>query len=300
MDNVIENCLAYLATEKSHAERTQLLNRMALESFAKWLRAQKGEVTPDRLTFDHFQDFLREQKRARHLAPASTKILVVALKHLARFLRMEGILSQDIGQLLEIPASTRFLPETLTEAEVTQLLQTPFPETPFGYRDRAILEVLYASGLRIAELTTLRLEGFLPREKFLRVIGKGNKERLVPIGNPAIRALEKYLAEGRPHFVRPKTGGEVFLGQTGHRLTTTRAWQIIKQIARLSGVKKNVYPHLLRHSFASHLLAHEADLRVIQELLGHASLGTTQIYTHVDGGRLRTMHQRFHPRSQVK
>ena len=160
-----------------------------------------------------------------------------------------------------------------------------------------MLEVLYASGLRASELAGLRLEYFLREERLLRVIGKGNKERVVPVGDKAVAAIEEWLAQGRPELVKPRTGGELFLGEHGRRLTTARVWQIVQEMAKLAGLKKKIWPHLLRHSFATHLLSHGADLRAIQEMLGHASLGTTQIYTHVDQARLKSMHRQFHPRA---
>ncbi len=139
----------------------------------------------------------------------------------------------------------------------------------------------------------------MPREGFIRVIGKGNKERLVPVGEKATTAIDAYLEKGRPAFVHPWTGGEIFLGHYGRKITTVRLWQIVKETLKLAGINKNVYPHLLRHSFATHLLSHGADLRAIQEMLGHASLATTQIYTHVDQLRLRQIHQQFHPRAKA-
>jgi len=171
------------------------------------------------------------------------------------------------------------------------------PETPLGLRDRALLEVLYASGLRAGEIVGLRLENYLREEKLLRVIGKGNRERVVPIGEKAVRALDSWLARGRPLLVKPKTGGEVFLGEHGRGLTTARVWQIVRDMAKLAGLSKKIWPHLLRHSFATHLLSHGADLRAIQEMLGHASLATTQVYTHVDQARLKQIHRQFHPRA---
>lgn len=297
MRTFVDGCLAYLATEKSHATGTQLLNQVALEAFADWWEKQTPLLPPAELTTAHLLTYLQVQRTERELAPASLKLIIVALKHLTSHLREEGVIPEDCGQLLELPQITRFLPETLSEAEVGELLAAPFPATPLGWRDRAMLEVFYACGLRVSELATLRLEGYLPEERFLRIIGKGNKERLVPIGTPAVKAMQTYLEGGRPLLVKSKTGGEIFLSQQGQRLTTARIWGIIKEIAQRAGVKKNIYPHLLRHSFATHLLQHSADLRVIQELLGHASLGTTQIYTHVEGKRLQEMHRKFHPRA---
>ena len=143
----------------------------------------------------------------------------------------------------------------------------------------------------------LRLENFLREEKLLRVLGKGNRERVVPVGEKAVTALDLWLAKGRPLLEKPKTGGEIFLGEHGRRLTTARVWQIVQEMAKLSGLQKKIWPHLLRHSFATHLLGHGADLRAIQEMLGHASLATTQVYTHVDQARLKQVHRQFHPRA---
>jgi integrase/recombinase XerD len=184
----------------------------------------------------------------------------------------------------------------LSETEVESLMAAPLPDTPIGLRDRALLEVLYASGLRAGEITGLRLENFLREDKLLRVTGKGNRERVVPVGEKAIAALDAWLTRGRPQWVKARTGGEVFLGEHGRRLTTARVWQIVREAVKLAGIGKRIWPHLLRHSFATHLLSHGADLRAIQEMLGHASLATTQVYTHVDQARLKQIHRQFHPR----
>jgi integrase/recombinase XerD len=159
-----------------------------------------------------------------------------------------------------------------------------------------MIELLYASGLRISELANARLENFDPDERILRVTGKGNKTRLVPVGRKASVALNAYVSMERPKLVKRQTGSEIFLSTRGTKLTTTRIWQVVKRIAQHSGLEKNVYPHLLRHSFATHLLGNGADLRIIQEMLGHADISTTQIYTHIDREYLRTVHKQFHPR----
>ncbi|PAW80043.1 MAG: hypothetical protein B9S32_01550 [Verrucomicrobia bacterium Tous-C9LFEB] len=294
----IEECLAALATEKSHAVNTQLINRIALESFTAWCE-KRGLRDLAALRLTDVQTFLRERRRERDLAPASLKVLVVALKHFFGHLHREKRLEANLTETLDIPKLPQRLPETLSEEEVDRLLNVDFPETPLGLRDHAIIELLYSSGLRASEMVNARLENYLPAEKFIRVIGKGNKERLVPVGTKAAEAIERYLDQGRHRLVHPRTGGEIFLGQHGRKLTTARLWQIVKDIFQLSGLQKNVYPHALRHSFATHLLSHGADLRAIQEMLGHASLATTQIYTHVDQIRLRQIHQQFHPRAKL-
>jgi integrase/recombinase XerD len=295
----IADCLAALATEKDHAPNSQFLNRTALETFSHWAEKEKGAPALVEIDIAFLREFLRVQKAERDLAPASLKIVVVALRHFFRRLKAEKRIETDPATLLEIPKIDRHLPEVLSEADMERLLAVEFDDTPRGLRDRAILEIFYAGGLRLAELAGLREEMLIRDERFLRVIGKGNKERIVPLGRKALEALDAWLDRGRPSFVTARSGGEIFLGQNGTRLTTARVQQIVKEIARRAGIEKNVYPHLLRHSFATHLLSHGADLRVIQELLGHASLATTQIYTHVDGTRLRDIHRRFHPRATL-
>ena len=295
-EEAMEGCLGYLATEKSHSVNTQMINRVALESFAAWMEKNHPGLAPGGVTGDEIRSFLRAQRRERRLAPSSMKIIVVALRHWFAHFKREGLIERDLLPALDLPKLDQHLPDTLGEAEVERLLAVDLPETPLGWRDRALLEVLYASGLRAGELATIRLENYLREERLLRVIGKGNRERVVPVGEKAVAAIDRWLARGRPLLVKPKTGGELFLGEHGRRLTTARIWQIVQELARLAGLEKKIWPHLLRHSFATHLLSHGADLRAIQEMLGHASLATTQIYTHVDEARLKDVHRRFHPR----
>ena len=295
-EEAVEGCLGYLAVEKSHAVNSQLINRLALENFAAWMDQNHAGLEPGLLMKEHLRAYLREQRQRRKLAPASMKVIVVALRHFFGHLKREGIITHDLTSALDLPKLDRLLPEMLSEAEIGRLLDTPLPDTPIGLRDRALIEVLYASGLRAAEITGLRLENYLRDDKLLRVLGKGNRERVVPVGEKAIAVLDAWLTRGRPQWVKPRTGGEVFLGEHGRRLTTARIWQIVRDVAKLAGLKKRIWPHLLRHSFATHLLSHGADLRAIQEMLGHASLATTQIYTHVDQARLKQIHRQFHPR----
>ncbi|HEV3271885.1 MAG TPA: tyrosine recombinase [Candidatus Methylacidiphilales bacterium] len=296
-EEAIEGCLGYLATEKSHALNSQLINRIALESFAAWMDGKHPALEPGLIMKEHIRAYLRAQRTEKRLAPSSMKIIVVALRHFFAHLKREGLIAHDLSSALDLPRLDRLLPEMLSEADVDRLLALELPETPLGLRDGALLEVLYASGLRAGEITGLRLESYLREEKLLRVIGKGNRERVVPVGEKAVAALDRWLARGRPLLVKPKTGGEIFLGEHGRRLTTARVWQIVRETARLAGLQKKIWPHLLRHSFATHLLGHGADLRAIQEMLGHASLATTQVYTHVDQARLRQIHRQFHPRA---
>jgi integrase/recombinase XerD len=295
-EEAVEGCLGYLATEKSHAVNSQVINRLALENFAAWMERHHPGLEPGLIMKEHLRTYLRAMRSERKLAPASLKIIVVALRHFSGHLKREEIIGHDLSAALELPKLDRLLPAMLGEEEVDRLMAAPLPDTPLGLRDRALLEVLYASGLRASELTGLRMENFLREDKLLRVIGKGNRERVVPVGEKAIAAIDAWLARGRPLLVKPRTGGEIFLGEHGRRLTAARLWQIVREAAKLAGVQKRVWPQLLRHSFATHLLSHGADLRAIQEMLGHASLATTQVYTHVDQARLKQIHRQFHPR----
>jgi integrase/recombinase XerD len=296
--DLIEHCLAWQALEKGHALNTQLTNRLVMERFADWLDNNAGVSGWHTLTLAALQLYLGEQKERRKLEPASLKLEIVVLRNLLRFLKKERQLGRDLAELLELPRLFRYLPETLTVGEVDALLAVEWGGEPLGLRNRAIMETFYAAGVRVGELVTLRLENLDLRAGTARVIGKGNKERLVLIGAKARAALDDYLRAGRPLTVTPRTGGEVFIGRHGWRLTTARIWQVVKDAARRAGIKKNIYPHLLRHSFATHLLSRGADLRIIQELLGHANISTTEIYTHVEQGRLRAIHRRFHPRAR--
>jgi integrase/recombinase XerD len=241
-------------------------------------------------------EYLAERKRAG-LSASSIKLIVVAMKIFFRFLVAKGIIDRDPSEALALPRIERYLPETLNELQVEQFLEKIDTKGNHGLRDRAMIELLYASGLRISELANARLENFNFQERIVRVTGKGNKTRLVPVGRKACEALAAYLSGERPKLVKPCSGSEIFLSERGTKLTTARIWQIIKKHARCSGLEKNVYPHLLRHSFATHLLGNGADLRIIQEMLGHADISTTQVYTHVDQQRLKAVHRQFHPRA---
>jgi integrase/recombinase XerD len=291
----IDCFILYLATERGLSENYQLLTKRSLEKFADWARTAKRFASPREVELSLLTEYLGTEKE-RGLAPGSMKLVVVALKIFFRFLKMRLMIDRDPAELLPLPRLARFLPETLNQPQVNHLLQVSLEGRPFPLRDRAILELFYASGLRISELAGARLENLNLQERLIRVIGKGAKTRLVPVGRIACEAIAQYVDQERIRLVRPRTGNEVFLSRHGKKLTTQRIWQIIKEIAATAGFEINVYPHLLRHSFATHLLANGADLRIIQELLGHADIGTTQIYTHVEQSRLKSIHRQFHPR----
>jgi integrase/recombinase XerD len=291
----IDCFILYLATERGLSENYQLLTKRSLEKFADWAKTAKLFASPSEVELSSLTEYLGTEKE-RGLAPGSMKLVVVALKIFFRFLKMRLMIDRDPAELLPLPRLARFLPETLNQPQVNHLLEVSLEGRPFPLRDRAILELFYASGLRISELAGARLENLNLQERLIRVLGKGAKTRLVPVGRIACEAIAQYVDQERIRLVRPKTGNEVFLSRHGKKLTTQRIWQIIKEIAATAGFEINVYPHLLRHSFATHLLANGADLRIIQELLGHADIGTTQVYTHVEQSRLKSIHRQFHPR----
>jgi len=315
----IEDFILYLATERGLSDNYQISTRLSLEGFAHWLERRKlvaamgeeavqqivpsgadwpsVEIAPGDVTHREISDYLAHKKRLG-LSAASIKLVVVAIKIFFRWLHARKRTERDVAEVLPLPRTEHYLPETMNELQVDHLLEGISTDAPRGFRDRAILELLYASGLRVSELVNLTLERIDFDNRIVRVTGKGNKTRLVPVGQKACAAIVAYLEKERPEMVRKKTGSEVFLSNRGTKLTTVRIWQIVKVCAKNAGLEINVYPHLLRHSFATHLLSNGADLRIIQELLGHADISTTQIYTHVDQQRLKAVHLKFHPRAK--
>ena len=296
MEDSIDSFIRFLAVERGLSENYQLSTQRSLGEFAQWCSAKKKITQPRGVTLPVMSEYLGDRKQAG-LSASSIKLIVVALKIFFRFLTAKGIIERDPSEALALPRIERYLPETLNEMQVEQFLEKIDSKAPHGLRDRAMIELLYASGLRISELANARLENFNFEERVVRVTGKGNKTRLVPVGRKACEALAAYLSAERPTLVKPRSGSEIFLSARGTKLTTVRIWQIVKKHAQRAGMEKNVYPHLLRHSFATHLLENGADLRIIQELLGHADISTTQVYTHVDQQRLKAVHRQFHPRA---
>jgi integrase/recombinase XerD len=296
MEESIESFIRFLAVERGLSENYQLSTQRSLTEFAHWCVAKKKINDPRDVTLPLLSEYLGDRKRSG-LSAASIKLIVVALKVFFRFLAAKNEVARDPTEALALPRIERYLPETLNEMQVEQLIDSVDTKVPLGLRDRAIVELLYGSGLRISELANARLENFDAEERILRVTGKGNKTRLVPVGRKASEALAAYLSTERPKLIKLRSSSEIFLSERGTKLTTARLWQIVKRIAKNSGLEKNIYPHLLRHSFATHLLSNGADLRIIQEMLGHADISTTQVYTHVDQQRLKSVHRQFHPRA---
>jgi integrase/recombinase XerD len=231
------------------------------------------------------------------LSSESVYLEIAALRAFYRFAENEKLLPANVAENLSLPRRWQRLPKALTNDEIKKLLEPEKPESPESLCDQAVLELAYASGLRLAELRNLRLEQLHLDAGFINVIGKGNKERVVPVGRTAVAALNHYIEAGRPKLVTPKSPANVFLTRRGTPFAAVTLWLHIKQRVRRAGVSRNITPHMFRHSFATHLLEHGADLRVIQELLGHANISTTEVYTHVTGNRLRDIHRKFHPRA---
>lgn len=294
---LIDAFIRHLATERGLSDNYQLLVRRVLETFAQWAEKAAGKTNVVDMVTEDLTAFLGHRKKAG-LAAASLRIELVALKIFFRWVATRGHRVGDPAEPILPPNVEQWLPETMNERQVQQLVESVQGTEPLDLRDRAILELFYSSGLRVSELTSSRLENLSLEEGWIRVTGKGNKTRLVPVGGAARTALERYLGAARPKLVAKKTKSHVFLSRRGTSLTSTRIWQIVKERAALAGLDaEQIYPHLLRHSFATHLLQGGADLRVIQEMLGHADISTTQIYTHVDQKALRQVHRKFHPRA---
>jgi len=296
MQAEIDRFLRYLAVERGLSENYQISTARSLETFAEWFGRTKPGSTVSDVTPEDLTAFLGFRKHAG-MASASIKLEAIALRIFFRFLAGRGAVAADPAIHLPIPRTGTHLPATLRPDQVARLMEAAASADQLGLRDRAMLELLYASGLRISELCGARLENYHPDEGFIRVVGKGNKTRLVPVGSQAREAIARYLATSRPALVSKRSGAEIFLSVRGKKLTPQRVWQLVKFYAAAAGLGPEVYPHLLRHSFATHLLAGGADLRIIQEMLGHADISTTQIYTHVDSSRLRAVHKKFHPRA---
>ncbi len=286
--------LDYLTVECGLSPNTIAAYRRDLEAFLTSV-SRKGFRELDRLKPNDIVDFLMREKR-RGLSPASTSRRLVAIRMFYRFLLAEGRLKKDVAGTIESSRAWRNLPDVLTRREVEKLLETPDVSTPLGMRNSAILETMYASGARAQEVVDLATEDVNLEFAYLRLTGKGGKERVLPMGRVAARRVKQYLEEVRPELVKRSDPENLFLSRTGRKLNRERIWQIIRKLALEAGLAKNVHPHTLRHSFATHLLEGGADLRSVQEMLGHANIVTTQIYTHVDASRLRSIHRKFHPR----
>ena len=329
VQNLVEDFLQYLRHERGQSDNTAKTYAALLGKFTAWAEKQ-GLADWHDVELKHLMAFLAHE-RSRNLLPVgrassraaadpgqgddgsrgrsphqtsskrlsgeSVYLEIAALRAFYKFAENEKLLLANLAENLSLPRRWKRLPKALSNDEIKKLLAPENPETPEGLCDQAILELAYASGLRLSELKNLRLEQLHLDAGFINVIGKGNKERVVPVGRTAVAALNRFIEVGRPKLVTPKSPATVFLTRRGTPFAAVTLWLHIKNRVRRAGVERNMTPHMLRHSFATHLLEHGADLRVIQELLGHASIGTTEIYTHVTGNRLREIHRKFHPRA---
>lgn len=294
--NDIEGYLGFLGLERGLAQNTLSAYRSDLDQCAAFLASRRVRDWR-RVSAAQAAEWLHSLN-GRVCSPASQARKLTALRGLARFLVREKLRDDDFTALLAGPKLTRRIPGTLTPEEVARLLAAPTGGDARALRDRALLELFYSSGLRVSELAGLTLQQVDLEHGFLRVFGKGSKERVVPVGGKAADAVTTYLASGRPHYVKPRTGSQLFLNHHGAALSRVTLWKLVKKYAARAGITKNVKPHGLRHSFATHLLTGGADLRAIQEMLGHASISTTQIYTAVETRRLLDQHAKFHPRNR--
>ena len=294
MREQIEEFLNYLSVERGLSPNTLGAYRCDLTQFLVWL--QRRRITSwTTSTREHVTTFMMDGKQ-RGLSAVSIARKLAAIRVCYRYLVAQRYLPQDPTSTIESPKLWRRLPDTLSVADVERLLAQATPKDWRGIRDAACLELLYATGMRVSELARLRLSDLHLDAGFVRCFGKGSKERIVPLGRKAQAALQRYLASVRPTLARKHGDDHVILSQQGHGLTRQMLWVLLKRYAREAHLRQRITPHSLRHSFATHLLERGADLRIVQELLGHANISTTQRYTHVDRSRLKAVHERYHPR----
>ena len=295
MNTEVDQFLDHLAYARGLSANTRAAYGTDLAAFFRFA-GKKGVTSARDVERHHIVDFLAAEHE-RGLAPATLARRLVTLKVFFGWLLAEGVLAQNVTEAVSAPKTWQKLPTTLTPAAVEQFIAAADGEDRFARRDRALLELLYACGLRVSEAADLRLEDLHLDEGFIRCTGKGGKQRVVPLGSAAEAALRLYLAEARPALAGEGNDEHLFLSRFGKRLSRQMIWRLVGRYGRAAMVSGPVHPHVMRHCFASHLLANGAQLRAIQEMLGHSDIGTTQIYTHVDAGRLLGVHRRYHPRA---
>ncbi len=284
--------MAYLRVERGLSNNTVTSYNRDLMNFSRYLRA--CHISPMQVTRDQIDEYIRRLNK--NLSPRSISRSISAIRTFYRFLVSEGRIPSNPARLLESPRSLQRLPHFLSPEEVDALLAQPDDLTPRGLRDKAMLEILYAAGLRVSELVGLKVSNLKLVAGYLRTMGKGSKERLVPIGERALDAVKIYLDSGRSRLAKGKNTPHLFLTAMGGPMSRQGFWKIIKKYAAAAGIRKQISPHSIRHSFATHLLEGGADLRAVQTLLGHADISTTQIYTHITQNRLKELHEKYHPR----
>ncbi|MFA5357054.1 MAG: site-specific tyrosine recombinase XerD [Candidatus Omnitrophota bacterium] len=294
MDELVDTFLNYLSVERGLSRNTIISYQEDINAYINFLKGVHIESFS--LTKrDDITDFMLFQKD-KGLSSNSVARRLAAIKSFYRFMIRERILKNDPSNLVDSPKLWKKIPETLSANEVDTLLSKPNIRQTQGIRDRAILETLYATGMRVSEAANLKKDNVNLEVGFLRCIGKGNKERVIPLGSKAISSIKRYLEASRPRQLKGKESEFLFLNKFGRNISRQSLWKIIKRYAREARIKKPIRPHILRHSFATHLLERGADLRSVQEMLGHANISTTQIYTHISKERLKAIHKMFHPR----
>jgi len=295
MKELIDSFLDYLSVERGLAKNTITSYRVDLNTYLDFIAAL-GITALSKISKSNITDFMFAQKE-KSISPTSISRRLAAIRMFHRFLARERILKDDPTSLIDSPKLWKKIPDTLSLNEVEALIAQTDPLDRQGARDRAILETLYATGMRVSEAVNLKKDNVNLDVGFLRCIGKGNKERVIPLGKKAIHSIERYLESSRPKLLREQKASEfLFLNRSGARISRQSLWKIIKQYARKAKIRKVIKPHTLRHSFATHLLERGADLRSVQEMLGHSDISTTQIYTHINKDRLKSVHKMFHPR----
>jgi integrase/recombinase XerD len=294
-DRFIEMFLDYLSVERGLSRNTITSYRRDLTSYLKFLESTEKKAI-EASSREDIRDFMLHQKD-KGLSVNSIARGLAALRMFYRFLARERLIKIDVSSYIDTPRLWKKIPDVLSFDEVERLIETPDLNTGQGIRDRAILELMYATGMRVSEVSSLKHAHVNRDVGFVRCVGKGNKEMLIPLGKKAIIAIGRYLEKGRPKQLKNgRTAEELFLNRSGKKISRISLWKLIKGYARKARIRKEIKPHILRHSFATHLLERGADLRSVQEMLGHANISTTQIYTHVTQDRLKSIHKMFHPR----
>jgi integrase/recombinase XerD len=294
MKELIETFLNYLSVERGLSRNTIISYKEDLNYYTGFLMRHNIDAL-SKTTKNNITNFMLSQKD-KGISANSIARRLAAIRVFYRFLVRERILKADPTSLIDSPKLWKKIPDTLSLNEVDALLSQPNIKDKQGIRDKAILETFYATGMRVSEVVNLKLDNINLEVGFLRCIGKGNKERVIPLGKKAINSLARYLKNSRLHLLKQKESEFLFLNRSGKKISRQSLWKIIKRYAREARIKKPIRPHILRHSFATHLLERGADLRSVQEMLGHSNISTTQIYTHITKDRLKTIHRMFHPR----
>ena len=300
MEEFIKEFMDYLSIERGLSKNTLESYSRDLNKYAGYLK-KRGINNLDRVKRPDIQDFMMELKEGKgktsqKLNSSSIARNLVAIKVFHRYLTSQRLLKEDVTSVIETPKLWKTLPDVLDEKEVEAILESPNTRLKQGLRDKAALELMYATGMRVSELVNLKLTDLHMDMGFVRCLGKGQKERIIPVGSKAKEAIQKYLEKARPKFLKKGESGALFLTRLGKQMSRQTFWMVIKRYVKDARIKKRVTPHTLRHSFATHLLQNGADLRIVQELLGHVNISTTQIYTHINKERLKQIHQKFHPR----